>query len=801
MLRLSSASLPANATIAEESGLPYSALVSPLAPSPGLDPESLELSRSLPATKRVSFGSARAPEMGFVPRCYRCAAYISKHCKKTVRVWNCVICGAQNTLPSRYLPAVRDGPAALTTIPELSLRVYDVPVADEVPVTPLAYIFVIDVHGDDAYLDAMRLAVRKALDVVEGESFAGVMLYGDTVQLIDTRPAAHGGDHARAETPATLRPFSVKDLPPDQWLRRTGAKLTDAIIGALSNLSGPGAGAGTRTSLVADPSQEPRRAMGPAVRAALDMVEGAGLTGARVIVMAGGEPNHGDGSLGLRARSTFSPTSNGVTQPQQNALPSDDRFPAPITPFYTEQGTRANMLGAMIDIYLTSRKPVDIASLSPLAQFSGGRLLVYDAGVPAAESSLPNDLWQHLNDPMLIRGLLRVRTTQNVLTHEVYGCGLFRDAEVEDVFRLSCHGHASTLAVEFGLPAKPSSRNRSLPQNAVVVQIAVRGVFVEPGMLPQRVLRIETVLVDTVDRDVRLLWESADANVVATTMFHKAVATADEHGIGAARLLLSDWLAQLVVCGSRVHPLGQFKDSENATPNDRNILYRNEVSSGYTNGYTNGHANGQNVAADKDVDDEQETMTWLDLYEGLRTVPQLVFGLIRSFMFRHEAVAADIRSAMRCIWEDLSPELLSAAAYPKLVSFRNLDGGVSHGRVVEASDVIGWSLPLSSDAVRKCGHDVFLIDALSEVVIYYTAEGCARFSYPPPDGSVLAKVKGQCMRDRPVIPKVVICREGTPAERWFNAHLIEDGTTQAGTTSAQSYKQFMRSVKHTAAMP
>lgn len=33
------------------------------------------------------------------------------------------------------------------------------------------------------------------------------------------------------------------------------------------------------------------------------------------------------------------------------------------------------------------------------------------------------------------------------------------------------------------------------------------------------------------------------------------------------------------------------------------------------------------------------------------------------------------------------------------------------------------------------------------------------------------KVKGQFMCDRPIL-KVVICKKGTPAKRWFNAHRI-----------------------------
>lgn len=701
MLRPTASHFPSTTAIADSSGIPFGVLVSPLAPLPS----STQISDQPPAPERAepeiaaAASQVAAVQTADIPRCYRCSAYISKYCQITPRSWTCCLCGSRNTTPSRYAPYLRVGSTAINHIPELSRSVYDVQVPDDHPLTPVAYIFVIDINGDADYLDATRIAVRNALDVIDGDTLVGIILYSDTLSFIDSR--AKG----------LLRRFSISDddvavpevFPPDQWLRPTCASLTDTFMRILSTLHPV-----THTSV------SHGRALGPAMRAALDMVEVSGLTAARLVVIAAGEPNLGVGSLQTTERSPTSP----------------DSFSSPSTTFYVQLGVRANALASMVDLYVASRTPVDVATLAPLAQLTGGRLIVYDQG----ESTLSQDIWQHLNDPMVVCGLLRIRTSSEIGVAEMYGSGLYRDAEVADVFRLSCHGHSSTLAVEFSFKTTKGFENRR-SINATGVQVAFRGVFIEPGLMPQTVLRIDTRQVG-ITSDVEKIWNGIDANAVSTLMFHKGIATADEHGITKARMLLFDWLARLL--------------AKVAAQNNEDVV---------------------------------EPM--LKSYQGLQSIPRIVFGLIRSFLFRQEAVAADLRAAIRCIWEDLSADLLVAAAYPHLRSF----AGINRSGLDEVS--------LSAAAVRACGHPIFLLDALSEVVIFYSEQAAQEknMPFPPPEDCLVMRKRREAVRDRPVTPRLVVCRDGTPKDRWFKSYLMEDAGPGAG---AQSFSSFIEGVSDAA---
>lgn len=690
MLRLTTGRLPANLSASEAAGLPFATLVSPLAPSPA-PPAPPTPHAEIPQKDVDKYIAAAATEASQIPRCSTCTAYLSACCTISVRSWHCSICTARNSLPSRYTPAVRAGASALHYVPEASRDVYDIPFADQLAITPVAYIFVIDVNGDAAYLDAARVALRKALDVVDGESLVGVMLYGDSVGFVDARSTGMVRRFSPLDT--ELSPLDV--LAADQWLRPSGPLLTDTLMPILGQLT------------PVDTSKDMQHALGPAIRAALDMVEVAELTAARVVVIAAGEPNVGDGSLHMADRK---PTDN-------------NHFPTPVSRFYADQGARASLLGAIVDLYVVGGAAVDVASISPLAQVSGGRLLMYED----PEATLAQDVWQHLNDPAVVRGLLRIRTSSDFSVGDVYGCGLYRDGDVQDVFRLACHGHSSTLGAEFVFSGADSGVKRRVGDLGCM-QVAFRGVFIEPGVLPQRVLRVETLLGE-VTESAREIGESADANAIATIIFHKAIAAADENDIGRARVVLKDWLVQLVA-----------------------------------------RAGG---------DEDGNVDASLSRCEALGPVPRLVFGLVRSFLFREEAVSGDMRMAVRCIWEDLDADLLAAAAYPQLVSFSNLD------------EKTGREVMLSSEAVKECGDGILMLDAFSEVIIYYTANAGRELVFPPPESSMLMRVRAGRIRDRPLTPKIVVCREGTAKDRWFKSLLIEDAVAGTG---GQSFAAFMDDV-------
>lgn len=694
MLRPTGSRAPANPSTFRKSALPFGVLITPLAPSP---PPRTAPTTHIPSAARESHLTATASYASDIPRCTSCAAYLSPAAILHPRTWICPLCAASNPLPSRYAPVIRAHPDALLLVPELSRDVYDVPV-DAEPVTPIAYIFVLDSNGDDAYLDAAREAVHKALHVIDGQSLVAVMLYSDMLSLIDSRAGL-----VKRLCPLDHDLVLPLVFPPDQWLRPTGKDTTDAIMLVLSRL--------TANANVHNPEKHINRAMGSAVRAALDMVEAADMLAARIIVIGAGEPNFAHGAIHIS-------DDNHMTK---------DRFPVPIIPFYAEQGARASTLGAMIDLYIVSRMPVDVGTISPLAHTSGGRLILYES----AETTLAQDVWQHLNDPAVVRGMLRIRTSPEICVSDVYGCGVYRDVEVANVFRLCCHGHTSTLAADLHFTSEEGfspQENRS-----ACIQVAFRGVFLEPGILPQRVLRVETQTYGVCSSKSTLRRE-CDANAVTTLVFHKAIAAADDQGIGEARMLLFDWLANLVA---------------------------------------------KTATRRSDSDGEAVIDGSLERYPSLKAIPRLVFGLIRSFLFRQESVSADSRAALRCIWEDLSPELLAAAAYPRMFSFLNLE----EKSIKEVA--------LSSACVKESGHPIFLLDAFSEVVIYYGGPSRRNLTFPPPESSNVMRVRAACIRDRPVTPKCVVCREGTPKDRWFKSFLIEDAVPGA---AAESFPAFMQGV-------
>ncbi|CAN8070336.1 unnamed protein product, partial [Agarophyton chilense] len=675
--------------------LPCGVLVAPLAPSP--PPRStLSYESELSSQVLLSYKTAAATTSAAIPRCSACRAYVAAVCSMNARYWRCAMCSASNGLPQRYSPALLAQPQALHFVPELSRQIYDLPVDNILTPPPTAYVFIVDANGSQSFMDSVRQAIRQSLLSLDTLSTVGIILYHHKLSLFDLRANI-------------LRTLSVHDaafnashvFPPDQWLRRTTPDVIDSIMSMLATITPP---------QPSDLNPAPKSALGTAVKAALDMIESAQLLASRLVVMAATEPNFGQGAIHHPSKPT--------PDTQQN--PS-----APLSTFYEHAGVRANLLGAMFHMYFVCSTSVHVATLSPLAQISGGSFVLYHSG----EHTLANDVWKHLNDPAVVRGLLRIRTTANISVADVYGSGVYQDDQVPQVYRLNCHGHTSTLAVEFRVAEHPPPSNVRLAS----VQIAFQGVFIEPGALPQRVLRIQTQSYPLTASGSAVRKE-ADANAVTTLLFHKAIAVADEQSITAARLLLFDWLAILLSRTAK-------------TPADAQLPV---------------------------VDPK------LTRYPALQPIPRLIFGLVRSSLFRQDAVDPDARAALRCIWEDLSPELLAAAAYPRLHSFLNLQ---------EKSN---RELPLSLAAVKESGHPIFLLDAFSDVIIYYAATtGRKDIPYPPPDSSTVMRVRGQCMRDRPVAPKSIMCREGTPKDGWFKSFLIEDALPGAG---AQSFSAFLLGV-------
>lgn len=724
MLRPTMNRFPPDEANHPSAALPFGALVSPLAPTPPPPSTPTPSPTKTSTTDRKENTFISATDASQLPRCYQCAAYISCRAPINARTWVCPLCNYQNSCPMEYARIIVEGNESKDRVPELSRPLYDIPVTDgqSTQSPPVAYVFILDTAGDMTYLDAARVAIRNALAAVDGQTLVGLVLYDHTnrISYLDTR-----GTPVLQSIALDSDTFSVAEIfPPDQWLQPSGPALTNSILNVLANLTPSSGMASSQPDVMASTN----RPFGPAIRSVIDMLEVTGLLASRVVAIAAGEPNFGIGALSSKGHGTNNEGEQNGNQMRKSDL-EKNILPSPSISFYAEQGIRASQLGIMFDLYFVTRMPIDVATLAPLAQISGGRLTLYEAG----DDSLSQDVWQHLNDPAVVRGLLRIRTSSEFTVTDVYGCGVYRDHEVPDVYRLGCHGYSSTLAADFAYTnITTRSIFRSQPVRPMCIQVAFRGLFIEPGSLPQWVLRVETQTYGT-SASPNTLRREVDANAMTTLVFHRALSAADEQSITAARMLLFDWLCNLLATTATLAP----------------------------------------------DDDEQIVIdASLSKHQSIQRIPRLIFGLIRSTLFRQEAVAPDARAILRCLWEDLSPELLAAAAYPMLTSYSDFR---SEGES---------NLALTTQSIKQCGDPIYMLDAFSDVIIYYAAPSSSRkeLPFPPPESSAIMKARAARIRDRPVTPKLVVCREGTTKDRWFKGFLIEDAIPGA---EAQSFSAFM----------
>lgn len=683
MLRSTLKDFPLDGLLATSTSIPWGTLITPLAPSP---PPPVSAPGSDLEPTRDATSSAAALTASDIPRCGECGAYISSLCRLHVRFWRCVLCHARNPLPPRYAPAVvEQTPPPADAAPELLSPVYSKPVdgGDAARlVAPTAYVFVVDATGDRPFWQGARAAIAETLPLLKGDALVGVVLYGEKVAFLDVR----GEPVLRRFFPDDVEPAPATVFPPDKWLRSLADDVAVGRIDAFMQEMQPADAS----------SSSPTRPLAPAIDRVLDAIDAGGLLAARISVIAAGPP-----TLGANA----SPPAGIPSTTHANG--TSDRLPTPTSGEFADVGERAAALGALIDVYVACLGPADIATLAPVAQMSGGRITRYHAAGPP----LTRDLAQHLCEPAVVRGLLRLRTSPEYAVADAYGCGVYRDVEVRDVYRLALHGEQSTMAVEF--VHDDDKGFASLRGREPALQLAFRAVRVSPGVRPQRVLRVETRTY-RVANDANDARANADANAAATVLFHRALAAADEHGIAEARALLFDWLAALL-------------------------------------------ARAAGAGADTD-----QLATALDSVPALARISRIVFGLTRSGLLRVGGAPDDERAALRAKWEDLGAEWLASAAYPRLIGFHDLE------RKAEKT------LPLSMKAVRESGCPVFLLDGFDTVVVYYAAEERMDVPFPPPVDCAVMQIQRACLAKRPTAPRAVVCREGEKGEHWFKNLLLDE---------------------------
>ena len=216
----------------------------------------------------------------------------------------------------------------------------------------------------------------------------------------------------------------------------------------------------------------------------------------------------------------------------------------------------------------------------------------------------------------------------------------------------------------------------------------------------QRRLRLETVRVDMARMPLDL-YAAADAEVIAALLCHKILLSMATEGLGESCLLLQDWLTILT---SRYNE----NTARRREPSALNVTFSK-------------HAN-------------------------MTLIPRLVYGMLRGRLLDPVLVSRDDRAFISYLCESLNPEALTLVMYPKLEAFASI-----HDKLPLDSSS---SLPLSIQSLSAAAGTIFILDAYTELSVFYTTAASEQFAFPPPPDCALRAYIQQIKETRSICPHV-----------------------------------------------
>ncbi|GAB2233945.1 hypothetical protein Droror1_Dr00003175 [Drosera rotundifolia] len=267
-----------------------------------------------------------------------------------------------------------------------------------------------------------------------------------------------------------------------------------------------------------------------------------------------------------------------------------------------------------------------------------------------------------------------------------------------------------------------------------------------PKFSLKRRLRIRTVKYGTA-RNINELYDSIDAEVVLSILVHKVVLASLEQGVREGRALLHDWLVILAAQYNETYKLIQ-------------------------------HGGGGSTAADIDVSFSQ--------CPQLQPLPRLVFALLRNPLLRlhEEGVHPDYRIYLQCLFSALEPSFLQRAVYPVLTSYTSPDKQAYPRH------------SLSRAALITSGSPIFLLDAFTALIVFYSSTAGPSLPFPPPHDCLLRTTINKLKQERSITPKLMFIRGGHEDASAFENFLIEEQDVEgSGFTSIMGFVSFLEDIR------
>mmetsp|Transcript_21658 Transcript_21658/g.88347 ORF Transcript_21658/g.88347 Transcript_21658/m.88347 type:complete len:451 (-) Transcript_21658:2587-3939(-) len=416
MFRATTSRFPTTAEVKNESGVPWGALLTPLASftpdesggflqkaSSGL---SLHGSSGMPGTPKTRSSPSPSlrtrppvnkPTAENIDRCSACGAYISRSTRMVTVFWRCCICGKRNDLGERYTSLV-DG-LDRVSLQELSADFFEAEVEGDLRSTGSGYVYIIDTCGSERTLQHLRDAAMASIEMLGEDDLVGVMLLGsETIALLD--PYQSNPSNA----PLFRRIGVVKGgscrlrlqavIDPRRWMRSLRGEGRACISAGLRAVNKNSTKRPRRNG--GDANESPCLESG--MKALFELWEGVSETTSAVRCF-----------LLLCRRYIFKGLGISVLRASQ-------------------QGEAGIMVDcAVLDDDAQPSLPVAavMKSFEPLVRSTGGSFILCENA-----KAIRDELCLSLEKTVALDGLMRIRTTQSFRISRWHGAGLAQDPQV-----------------------------------------------------------------------------------------------------------------------------------------------------------------------------------------------------------------------------------------------------------------------------------------------------------------------------------------------------------------------------------
>ncbi|XP_047971932.1 protein transport protein Sec24A [Salvia hispanica] len=681
-----------------------------------------------------------------LPRCENCWAYYNTYCELDQWSWDCSLCGTTNGLSTQSIAQYSSPNSCAENISSFIDLELPQEGSEEMKARPV-YVAAVDLSSSEEFLELTKSALLAALEALGPGSLFGLATFSHKIGLYDVQGPIPVVKNVFIH-PESLENLTVEleDVMPLFSFLAPVDTCKDLIASALETLKPTtswerttAAGQGVDGVLLGG------RGFGVAMEALLKYLGseyGNTYALARVFAFLSGPPDYGLGQLDTRRYG------------EQYASKGEDADRALLpeqTPFYRDLAAVAVQAGVCVDLFAVTNEYTDLASLKFLSIESGGSLFLYSS---TDDSTLPQDMYRMLSRPYAFNCVLRVRASSEFKIDHSYG-HFFPDPEYENVQHIICCDSFATYAYDFDFLGDTgfSLHSKERPTLQIAFQYSV---VVPPNELSgsssgtskrdtyslQRRLRIRTVQFEAA-RNINEIYDTVDPEVILSILVHEVILSSLEQGIREARILLHEWLVNLV-----------------AQYNDAFKLFE--------------HGRGSLTTSRVDVAFSQ--------CPQLQSLPRLIFALLRNplLRFHEEGVHPDYRIYLQCLFSALEPSSLSRAIYPSLVSYESPEKQAFPRH------------SLSRAALITSGSPIFFLDAFTMLIVFYSSTADASLPFPPPQDCLLRRNINKLKQERSITPKLIFIRGGKDDATVFENYLIEEQDVEgSGFTSVMGFVSFL----------